>query len=215
MAKVQRRVGIAQYEATVVLVVISLSLGSVVYSGLKGEARLSAQPVFVSSKTDIGGNPPTARVIINSSTSTSVTSVSVDEASSKDGVLAFDGSSFLTSGSLCAAGATTFFSVLASQAGTLTVTTDGRAWVDGTFGRAVTVAPGWHEVMIVRGTSCSISLPGGVAVSSSWSPASQVVSSIPAEGALSGTSFTFYIPDGGGPHSMLMTSTGGFDAVAL
>jgi len=213
--KKKSRVAIAQYEATIVLVVISLSLGSIVYGGLKGETSLRAEPVFANEKTLIGGNPPIARVVVNSSSATALTSFSLDEASSRDGVLAFDGSSFSPSGSLCAAGATTFFSVLAPQGGTLRVTTDGRSWVAGTYGSAVNVSKGWHELMIKAGTSCSITLPGGQTVPGQWNPASPLVSSIPVEGALSGTSFTFYIPDGGGPHRMLITSTGGFDAVAL
>jgi len=215
MPKIKSRRGIAQYEATIVLIVISLSLGSVVYSGLKREMSLSPEPVFVNTKTFIGGNPPIARVFVNSSSATSVTSFSVDEASSKDGVLAFDGSSFSTLGSLCAGGATTFFSVLAPQAGTLTVTTDGRAWVAGKFGNAVIVMPGWQELMIRGGTSCSITLPGGQSLPGRWNSSSPAISSIPIEGAFSGTAFAFYIPGGEGPHRALVTTTGGFDAVAL
>jgi hypothetical protein len=215
VANIKSRAGIAQYEATVVLVVLSLSLGSIVYNGLKKETGLTAEPVFVNEKTLIGGNPPIARVFVNASSPTSVTSLSVDEASSKDGILTFDGSSFSTSGALCAAGETTFFSVLAPQAGTLTVTTDGRAWVAGTFGSAVTVTPGWQELMIQAGTSCSIVLPGGQSVPGRWNSSSPIVSSIPIEGVLSGTAFVLYVPDGGGPHRLLVTTTGGFDAVTL
>ena len=215
MANIKSRTGVAQYEATIVLVVLSLSLGSIVYGGLKGETTMRAEPVFVNALMLIGGNPPIARVFVNSSSPTSVTSFSVDEASSQDGILTFDGSSFSASGSLCAAGATTFFSVLTPQAGTLTVTTDGRAWVAGTFGSSVTVRPGWQELMIQAGTSCSITLPGGQSVSDRWNSSSPVVSSIPVEGALSGTAFAFYIPGGGSPHRLLMTTIGGFDVVAL
>jgi len=215
MPKIESRRGIAQYEATILLVVISLSLGSIVYGGLKKETGLRAEPVFVNEETPIGGNPTIARVVVNSSSVTTITSFSLDQASSVEGVLSFDGSSFFTSGSLCAAGATTFFSVHAPQAGTLTVTTSGRAWIAGTYGSAVTVSPGWHEVMIQASDSCSITLPGGGAVPSRWNSSSSVVSSIPVEGALSGTSFTFYVPDGSGRHRLLMTTNGGFDVVAL
>jgi len=215
MIQRQTRPAIAQYEATVVLVVISLSLGTVVYGGLKNETTLTAEPVFVNVKTPLGGNPALARVVVNSSSATTVTSFSLDEASSKDGVIAFDGSSFSISPSLCAAGATTLFSVLAPHAGALTVTTDGIAWIAGTRGSAVTVSQGWQEVMIRAGASCSIVLPGGLAVPGKWNSSSPVVSSIPIQGPLSGTAFTFYVPDGGGLHRLLITSTGGFDAVAL
>ena len=213
--KKEIRPAIAQYEATVVLIVISLSLGTIVYGGLKYETTLAAEPVFVNTKTPLGGNPPVARVVVNSSSATTVTSFSIDESSTKDGILAFDGSSFSTSASLCEAGATTLFSVLAPQAGTLTVATDGRAWIAGTRGSAVTVSQGWQEVMIRAGASCSIVLPGGLTAPGKWNSSSPFVSSIPIQGPLSGTAFTFYIPDGGGLHRILITSTGGFDAVAL
>jgi hypothetical protein len=110
---------------------------------------------------------------------------------------------------------TTFYSVHAPETGTLSVTTDGRVWVAGTYGSSVTVGPGWREVMIQAGTHCSISIPGGQSVSEHWNASSPLVSSFPIEGALSGTSFTFYIPHGGGPHRLLLTSEGGFDNVAI
>jgi hypothetical protein len=211
----KKRDAIAQYEATVVLVVLSLSLASIVYGSVKREASLGPQPVFVDEKTSIGGSPDIERVVLNSSSATAVSSFSVDEASSASGVIAFDGSSYSTSSSLCAAGKTTFFSVDAHQAGTLQVTTDGLAWVSGTWADTMGVAPGWHELMIQGGTSCSVTLPGGSVVPGTWNPSSSLASSIPVDGAFSGTSFTFYVPSGGGPHRLLITSTGGFDDVAL
>jgi hypothetical protein len=209
------RAGIAQYEATVVLVVLSLSLASIVYGGLKREASLGPQPVFVNEETSIGGSPDIERVGVNSSSATTVSSFSLDEANSIDGVIAFDGSAYSTSTSLCLPGEATFFSVDAQQAGTLQVATDGRAWISGTWGTAMSVAPGWHELMIEGGTSCSITLPGGKVIAGGWNSSSPIVSPIPAEGSLTGTSFTFYIPNGGGPHRLLITSTGGFDDVAF
>ncbi len=77
------------------------------------------------------------------------------------------------------------------------------------------VSAGWQEVMIQGGTSCSVTLPGGQAVPAQWSPSSSVLSSIPVVGALTGTAFTFYVPSGVGPHSLLITSSGGLDDVAL
>jgi hypothetical protein len=209
------RSAIAQYEATIVLVVISLSLASVVYSSLRRESSLHPEPLFVNAETLIGGSPALQRLVVNSSTATTVTSLGLDEASSAKGVLAFDGSTYSTTESLCAAGVTTFFSVFASRAGTLEVTTDGKSWVSGTWGAAVSVPAGWHEVMIQGGTSCTLTLPGGQAVLEQWSPSSPFVSSIPLEGPLEGTSFTVYVPSGGGSHNLLMTSTGGLDAVSL
>ena len=209
------RVAIAQYEATVVLIVLSLSLASIVYGGLKRETSLSAAPVFFNEVTPVGGSPPIVRIGVNASSTTTLSSISLDEAISRNGVLAFDGSSYSNSGSLCAAGVTTFFSVLSPQSGTLKVTTDGRAWVSGTYGSSVAVGPGWQELMIQAGTTCSITLPGGQQVPSQWNPSSTLVSSLPSLGPQSGTGFTFYIPNGGGPHRLLLTSLGGFDAVPL
>jgi len=211
----KRRAAIAQYEATIVLVVISLSLVSVVYAGLRRESNLEPRPLFVNSETLIGGSPAIERMEVNSSSATTLSSLSLDAASSTAGVLAFDGSAYSTVMSLCAAGVTTFFSVLASQAGTLDVSTNGESWVSGVWGGAVSVPPGWHEVMIEGGTSCTITLPGGQSISARWNATSPLVSSIPIEGARQGAAFTVYVPDGGGVHSLLITSTGGFDDVAI
>jgi hypothetical protein len=209
------RPAIAQYEATVVLVVISLSLASVVYAGLRQESRLDTQQVFVNEETSIGGSPAIERVEVNSSSVGTISSFSVDGTSSTGGILAFDGSSYSTSKSLCAAGSTTFFSVLSSRPGAIEVATNGESWISGTWGSAVSVSPGWQEVMIQDGTSCSISLPDGQETSAQWSPSLVFLSSIPVEGALTGSSFTFYLPSGGSPHHLVLTSSGGFDDVAF
>jgi len=211
----KNRAAIAQYEATIVLVVISLSLASVVYSGLRRESSLRPEPLFVNEETTIGGSPAIERLEVNSSSETTVSSLSLDYASSTAGILAFDGSAYSTTNFLCGAGVTTFFSVLASQAGTLVVTTDGRSWVSGTWGSAVSVSSGWQVVMIQGGTSCTVTLPGGQAVPPEWTASSTLVSSVPVEGPLTGTAFTFYVPSGGGAHSLMMTSSGGFDDASL
>ena len=215
MTNERRRAGIAQFEATVILIVVSLSLASVVYGGLKKETNLSPQAVFANTETSIGGSPPLELVAANASSTTTVTSMSFDQASSTTGVLAFDGSSYSTSVSLCSVGVTTFFSVLSPQSGTLKVTTNGRAWVAGTYGSAVAVGPGWQEIMIQSGTTCSITLPGGQQVPTQWNQASPLTSSVPTQGPPSSSAFSFYVPAGGGAHRLLITTTGGFDAVAL
>ena len=209
------RAAIAQYEATVVLVVVSLSLASVVYAGLRRESSLGPQPVFVNDATTVGGSPAIELIVANSSSATNVTSLSLDGASSTAGVLGFDGSAYSTSSSLCEPSATTFFSVLATQAGTLRVVTSGASWISGTWGSSLVVSAGWHEVMIRGGASCSMTLPGGQAVTQQWSQSSTLVSTVPIEGPRVGTAFTVYVPTGGGAHSLLMTSSGGFDRVAL
>jgi len=210
----RNRAAIGQYEATLVLIVISLSLVSVVYSGLKRESRLSAQPVFVNRETKLAGSPDIFRLIANSSSQTTLTSFSIDSVSSSSGVLAFDGSSYSASASLCAAGVTTFFSVYVSQGGTLQASSNGQSWISGAWSTSATVVPGWREVMFQRATSCSVTLPGGQVVLGPWTPASTVLSALPIEGSPSGTSFTFHIPSAG-PHRFLITSLGGFDAAPL
>jgi hypothetical protein len=211
----RRRVAIAQYEATVVLIMISLSLASIVYAGLRRESTLKSVSLFVNSETLIGGSPVIDRIVANSSSSTVLSSFSLDAASSTDGVLAFDGSGYSTSIEFCARGATTFFSVFTSQPGLVQITTDGRPWVSGSSGESIHVSPGWHEVMIAGGTSCSITLPGGKILGGPWSPGSAYVSSIPVDGNLNGTSFSFYVPTEGNLHHLLITSSGGFDIVAM
>jgi hypothetical protein len=209
------RTAIAQYEATMVLVVISLSLASLVYTGVKRESSIGPEPLFVNGETWIGGSPAIERLQVNSSSSTTISSLGIDGASSSAGVLALDGSGYSTTKSLCAAGVTTFFSVLASRSGVLEVVTDGKAWVSGIWGGAVNVSSGWQEVMIQGGTSCKLTLPGGEAIPGQWIPESPFLSSIPVQGPITGTSFTFYVPSAGGSHSLLLTSSGGFDTVAL
>jgi hypothetical protein len=211
----RNRPAVAQYEATIILVVLSLSLASVVYGGLKRETGLSPQPVFVNTETDIGGTPRLVHVRVNSSSDITITSLSIDGASSTSGIMAFNGSAYTDAGSLCLAGATTFLSIYAREAGTLKVSTDGRAWVSGKWGTEVLVSKGWHEVMIVDGASCTVTTPDGEVLPAKWDSSSPVVSSIPAEGGFSGAWFTVYVPTGGGPHRVLVTTTGGFDDVAL
>jgi hypothetical protein len=206
---------VAQFEATIMLIVISLSLASVVYSSLKRESSLQTEPVFVSEETQIGGNPEVERVEVNSSSSATISSLSVDAATSAAGVLAYGASGYSTVRSICGAGETTFFSVLVPEGGTLQVAANGGSWIAGARGASSTVSAGWQEVMIANATTCSVTLPGGAVVQEQWAPGSSNVSTIPAEGSLSGTAFVFYVPGGAGSHTMLITSSGGFDSVAL
>lgn len=209
------RRGIAQYEATVVLVVVSLALASVVYAGLKPESGLDPQPVFVNQETQVGGTPAIELVQVNASADTDITSLTLDGATSSAGILALGPEGYSASTSLCAAGEETFFSVLAPQAGTLTVSTNGQAWIAGAWGPAANVGAGWQEVMVEDGSSCSVTLPGGEAVSAQWSGSVASLSSIPAEGPRSGLGFSLYLPVGPGAHSLLITTTGGFDDVSI
>lgn len=207
------RPAIGQYEATLVLIVVSLSLASVVYDGLKSATRVSAQPVFINEETAIAGSPAMVLLAVNASAPTSITSLSVDAASSAGGILAL-GSGYTSTANYCAAGSTTFFSVYASQPGTLQVTGNGEAWISGRWWRSAQVSAGWQEVVISNATICSVILPGGQVISGQWSPSSVFVTGIPAQGSLSGIAFTFYLPAAGN-HRVLITTTGGFDSAAI
>lgn len=209
------RSAIAQYEATVVLVVISLSLGSLVYSAMRRGPGITTQPVFVDSVTELGGTPEMVLVRMNSSTLTTVSSLSVDSASSVGGILKLNGSGYSESTSLCANGATTFFSVFASRGGIVGVATDGRSWVSGEWTRSASVSAGWQELVFENATTCTVTLPGGATLPSRWTNNSTLISSIPALGGLSGLSFEFFLPVDGGPHKVLVTTTGGLENIEV
>ncbi len=199
----------AQFEATVVLVVVSLSLASVVYSGLKRGAGVEPLPTFVSSNTPLAGSLALEEVRVDSSVATTLTSLTIGSAASASGVLAFNGSGYSTTASLCVPGETTFFSLYASRAGTLRVTTDGMAWIAGAWGDAASVSQGWHEVVLQDGSACGFSLPGGESVPQVWQPSSSVLTSVPVEGSLTGTSFLLFLPVGAGVAPALLTASGG------
>jgi hypothetical protein len=206
---------IAQFEATILLVVVSLSLASLVYSSLRRETGSGAQPVFVVAVTSLGGDPAIERVLLNSSAPTTVSSLTVDASSSSSGVLSFNGTAYSTSGSICVASGTTFFSVYAPQAGAVTVSTSGRSWISGAWTSSAQVQAGWQEVMIQGGSSCSITLPGGQVVRSPGALNATLVSSVPLQGYTSGTAFASYIPAGGAFHYVLITTPGGFASLEI
>jgi len=205
------RRAIAQYEATVVLVVVSLSLASVVYEGLKPETRLDTGAVFVNQSTQLGGDPAIERLSANSSTPVTVSSLEVDSLDSHAGVLSFAGGGYSVSAALCRPGQTTFFSVYATEPGTVTVATDGQAWIAGLWAPSAVVSAGWQELMISGGSACTIALPGGQRVAGSWSAGSSLVSSVPLEGSMSGQEFVLFLPTGGAAQHVLLTTSGGFD----
>jgi hypothetical protein len=215
-----RRGAIAQYEATVILVIVSLSLASVVYEGLKPETRVNPAAVFFNQGTWLGGDPVVERLSMNSSTPVTVSSLEVGSLSSQTGVLAYGGGGgYSVSPALCRPGQTTFFSVLATGPGSIDVTTDGRAWIAGSWADSATVSSsGLQEVMIADGTTCSVSLPGGQSIAGgAWSPVSSLVSSIPLQGSsATGQEFLMFIPTaGGGGTQVLLTTSGGFDALSI
>lgn len=201
---------IAEYQAAVILVAISLALASVAYSAM-GRRALEPEGVFSNSLVELGGTQPLVRLAVNSSESVALTSFSADGASSSAGVLDLGPAGYQTSQSLCLGGGTTFFSVLAPQAGTVQVTSNGQSWISGSWTSSEPEAAGWHEVMIDGATSCSVTLPGGEAVTSPG----PLTSTVPVEGALNGTGFLLYVPTDSLQHVFLLTSDGGLDTVGV
>jgi hypothetical protein len=204
--KAPRR-GVAQYEAAVVLVAISLAMTSVLYSAVRKQT-IAPEAVFANSLVDLGGSPPLVRLAVNGSEPVTLTSFAADDANSVDGILYLDSGGYHSSQSLCAAGGTTFFSVLATQSGPLRVASNGQSWISGAWTSSQPEAPGWHEVMIVGASTCSLTLPGGQVVAAPG----LLTSSVPVEGALNGTSFVLCVPTDPSPHSFLVTTSGGLDA---
>jgi len=204
------RRGVAQYEAAVVLVAISLAMTSILYSAVKRQT-LSPEAVFANSTVDLGGNPMLVRLAVNGSQSVTLTSFAADEADSVDGILYIDSVGYHYSPSLCTPSGTTFFSVLATQPGLLSVTSNGRSWISGAWTGSQLETPGWHEVMIAGASSCSITLPGGQVVTTQG----PLTRSVPVEGAINGTSFVLCLPTDSSKHIFLLTTSGGFDSIDL
>jgi len=205
------RRAVAEYQAAVVLVAVTLGLASVVYSALKREV-FEPEGVFSNSLVEIGGNPPLVRIGVNSSQSVALTSFGADGASSANGVLFIDSAGYHTlGGSLCDGGGTTFFSVMTTQSGDVQVTSNGESWISGSWTSSSQETPGWHEVMIEGATSCSVTLPGGQVVTAPGA----LTSSVPVEGPLNGTSFLLYVPTDASEHVYLLTSDGGLDTIEV
>jgi hypothetical protein len=140
-----------------------------------------------------------------------VVELDIDEASSSVGILALVGSSYTQVSSLCAEGATTFFSVYSAASGELVVKADGGSWVDGYSGTSLRVSAGWHEIILGGARNCEITLPGGRTLSSLGSE----VNSIPVIGRPESRSFTVYLPFAGSRHQLQVLFTGGVDSLEI
>jgi len=205
-----RRVrGISGFVATLILVVISLSLSYAVYEGV---SRLAPprEGVFANQALTLGGSPEIMEVEINASSPNTPQAFEADDASSRTGVLYFDGTSYGTTQGLCLPGATTFFSVYTQTSGLLQAVSNGRASIDGYWTGSLVVGPGWHEVMFLGASSCQVTLPDGSAPSFP----STSLTSVPFIGSIPSARFVVYVPTDGLGHSLILVFDGGYDRLA-
>jgi hypothetical protein len=84
---------------------------------------------------------------------------------------------------------------------------DGVTWVDGTATSTLSVAQGWHEVMISNSTACRVTLPGGDALSYP----SSLVSTVPME-QTDPQSFHFLISFTTSGHEILVAFSGSVES---
>ncbi len=187
-----------------------VSLSYLVYSQAP-RPDSSGHLVFLNDVRHIIGSPSLALVAINSSAPDTVVELDIDEASSSAGILALVGSSYSPFKSLCAEGATTFFSVYAPASGELFINADGKSWVDGYAATSLRVSPGWHEVILSGARSCEITLPGGHVLTTPGSG----VNPIPVIGRLESRSFALYLPFAGSRHQLQVLFTGGVDSIEI
>lgn len=156
------RPGVAELYGAVLLVAVTLSLGYAAYENVRLPA--SREPVFVYGSYTVYGYPSLMFVTVNWSAPATPEFMSIDKASTSGGILAFDGSGYRAVNQLCAPALTTFFSITTGS-GTLTVSSDGKVWIDGVQESSASVTPGMHELLISGATGCSIRLPDGSTVS--------------------------------------------------
>jgi hypothetical protein len=195
------RPGAAEVYSAALLVAITIALSGAVYS--LADFHVAPVPAYTLSSYSVYGEPSLLHIRVNSSAPTRPAEFRVDNASSVDGVIALDPSGFSVVTGLCAAGVTTFFSVL-SGTGKISVSGTGVSWVDGVETSTATVQSGWHEIIIEDGSGCGVALPGGALVSGP----SQSLSTMPMESA-SSTSFVFIVPYFTGGHVATIVFDGG------
>ena len=204
------RAAIAQYEATIVLVVISLSLASIVYTGLRRESNLDPEPLFVNEETPIGGSPAIERLEVNSSSATTDLLAQPRRGELHRGRPGLRRLRVLDDQVPLRGRGDDLLLGPGVPGGHAGGRHQRRVLGLGNLGRS-----GERLVWLAGGDDTGRDLlhasrsRAGQAVPAQWSPSSSLVSSIPVEGALTGTAFTFYVPSGGGSHSLLITSSGG------
>lgn len=209
--------GLSSYVATLILVVISLSLSYVVYEGVRSfdPGKQQEDATFTNQLLLLPGSPQDILLVtVNASQQETPAALEAGSAISSQGLLYLttSGSYGTLSASLCTAGATTFFSVFSATPGILQVQSNGESWIDGRWANSLAVASGWNEVMISNASSCLVVMPDGVTASG----LEEQVSPVPIIGTLTSNTFRFYLPtEGSGPGSLLLVfDDGGYDSVA-
>jgi hypothetical protein len=206
----RRHRAVVEVYSSLVIIAMVVSLSYLVYSQASRPTP-SGHLVFLNDIRHIFGSPSLVLISINSSALDTVVELDIDEASSSTGILALLGSSYTTVKSLCAEGATTFFSVYAADSGELAIQADGASWVDGYAATSLRVGAGWHEVILSSARNCEITLPGGHVLTSPGSG----VNSIPVIGRDESRSFALYLPFAGSRHQLQVLFTGGVDSLEI
>ena len=173
--------------------------------------RHTARFLVIPKQHVIYGNPSLLSLQVNASAQVTINEFRIDAASSLMGVLSLGQNGYTVTGNLCASGLTTFFSILARTAGSLKVSTDGQAWVDGSRTHSASVDPGWHEVIIENGSVCSVTPPSGAPV---YAPSASV-SMVPLIGSMNATNFESYVPFVSSGHSITIVSEAGVETVGF
>ena len=120
------RRGLAEAYSAVLIVAVTLALSSFVFSEVR--FPVSDRPVYSFNSYAVLGSPSMLHVQVNSSSPSALSELRVDDASSLSGILALEGSLYSSVKTLCATGATTFFSVNTTR-GSLTVKDNGVTWI--------------------------------------------------------------------------------------
>lgn len=201
------KVAAAEIYSGLLVVSVTLAVSYFVYAEVR--FPVTPQPVYTTSAYTVYGSPAFLHLEVNASGPSPVVQFTLDSTPSTSGVLALSGSGYAAGDSLCAAGVTTFFSVNSSS-GVLSVGSSGPAWIDGVAESDANVSAGWNEVAIANSTSCTVTLPGGVAVEYP----SSLVSTIPKVGA-GDDSFLFLVPYETGGHEAAATFAGAVETYAF
>lgn len=194
--------------ATLVLVSIALSLSYVVYEAVS-KLTPPQEEVFANQVSQVGGAQGIVQIVVNASTPAVPLAFEAGASNSQSGILYYNGTGYGTTGDLCLAGATTFFSVKTAS-GTLEASGNGEAWIDGRWTDTAQVQAGWQEVMFADASSCAVTLPGGVEVSYP----SPEVSAVPVMGELPSSSIELYVPAASSDGPFLMVFDGSYDRIA-
>jgi hypothetical protein len=191
----------SEVYSAAIIVAITLALSGAAYS--LADFHASPVPVYTTNSFTAYGTPSFLHILVNSTAPTTPVEFRLDGASSLSGFLTLTAAGYSFTGSLCAPGKTTFFSVSAGP-GTLSVSGSGKAWIDGIEESSANVRQGWHTVALEDGSGCVVELPGGAQVSGP----SPVVSPLPMESS-SPRSFIFLVPYHAGGHVATIVFDGG------